>query len=97
MRAIAYVSVTPLDKGESVSPYVARAVKVIKESGLEWQLTPMGTVIAGDTTKEVLEVINNAIEALDDCNRISISIKIDYRRNRKGELIDKVNSVMQKL
>lgn len=97
MKAMAYVSITPLDKGESVSAYVARAVKVIRESGLEWQLTPMGTIIAGNTTKEVLEVINNAIEALDDCNRISISIKIDYRRNREGKLIDKVNSVLQKL
>jgi len=97
MKAMAYVSITPLDKGESVSLYVSRAVRVIKESGLEWQLTPMGTIVAGDTVKEVLDVINNAIEALDDCNRISISIKIDYRRNRKGKLSDKVDSVMQKL
>ncbi|MCB4204646.1 MTH1187 family thiamine-binding protein [Deferribacteraceae bacterium V6Fe1] len=97
MKAMAYVSITPLDKGESVSQYVSKAVKVIKESGLEWQLTPMGTIVAGETTKEVLNVINDAVEALEDCNRISISIKIDYRKNREGKLTDKVDSVMKKL
>ncbi|HAL85718.1 MAG TPA: hypothetical protein DCM31_01805, partial [Deferribacteraceae bacterium] len=40
MSAMAFVSITPLGEGESVSEYVARAVKVIKNSGLEWRLTP---------------------------------------------------------
>jgi uncharacterized protein (TIGR00106 family) len=97
MKAIAYVSITPIGKGESVSEYVARAVRVIKESGLSFELTPMGTIIAGDSVMEIFDVINDAIEALEDCNRLSISIKIDYRRNREGELKDKVISVTKKL
>lgn len=94
---MAYVSITPLDKGESVSKYVSKAVKVIKESGLEWQLTPMGTIIAGENTSQVFDIINKAIESLDDCNRISISIKIDYRKNRTGKMSDKVESVMKQI
>jgi uncharacterized protein (TIGR00106 family) len=97
MKAMAYVSITPLDKGESVSKYVSKAVKVIKESGLEWQLTPMGTIIAGENTSQVFDIINKAIESLDNCNRISISIKIDYRKNRTGKMSDKVESVMKQI
>jgi uncharacterized protein (TIGR00106 family) len=94
---MAFVSITPLGDGESVSQYVSRAVKVIKESGLDWQLTPMGTVLEGDKLEDVLSVINKAAEILEECNRISISIKIDYRRNREGGLEKKVKSVMEKL
>ncbi|MGD9807710.1 MAG: MTH1187 family thiamine-binding protein [Deferribacterales bacterium] len=97
MSAMAFVSITPLGDGESVSQYVSRAVKVIKESGLDWQLTPMGTVLEGDKLEDVLSVINKAAEILEECNRISISIKIDYRRNREGGLEKKVKSVMEKL
>jgi len=97
MSAMAFVSITPLGDGESVSQYVSRAVKVIKESGLEWQLTPMGTVIEGEKLEDVLSVINKAAEILEECNRLSISIKIDYRRNREGGLEKKVKSVMDKL
>ena len=38
-------SMFPLDKGESVSPYVVRLVKVIRESELPHKLGPMGTGI----------------------------------------------------
>lgn len=97
MSAMAYVSITPLGDGESVSRYVARAVKVIKESGLEWELTPMGTIIEGEKLEDVLTVVTHAVEELEDCNRISISVKIDYRRDRIGGLGKKVQSVMEKL
>lgn len=97
MSAMAYVSITPLGEGESVSKYVSRAVKVIKESGLEWQLTPMGTVLQGETLEDVLAVINKAAEILEECNRISISIKIDYRRNRKGSMDQKVSAVLNNI
>lgn len=97
MSAMAFVSITPLGESESVSEYVSRAVKVIKESGLDWQLTPMGTVLEGDRLEDVLAVINEAAEILSECNRLSISIKVDYRRDRKGGLEKKVKSVMEKL
>ena len=97
MSAMAFVSITPLGENESVSPYVSRAVKIIKESGLDWQLTPMGTVVEGDKLEDVLTVINKAAETLEECNRLSISIKIDYRRDREGGLKKKVDSVMSKL
>ena len=48
--AIAEVSIVPLGtKTPSVSQYVARAVKALEQQkGIEYQMTPMGTVIEGD-------------------------------------------------
>jgi len=97
MSAMAFVSITPLGEGESVSKFVAKSVQVIKDSGLSWQLTPMGTVIEGEKLDEVLAVINRAVEAQDECERISISVKIDYRKNKSLGLNTKVDSVMNKL
>jgi uncharacterized protein (TIGR00106 family) len=97
MSAMAFVSITPLGESESVSQYVARVVKIIKDSGLDWQLTPMGTVIEGDTLSDVLNVINDAAESLKDCNRILISVKVDYRRDRKDNMNKKVESVLNKI
>jgi uncharacterized protein (TIGR00106 family) len=97
MSAMVFVSITPLGEKESVSEYVARAVSVIKNSGLDWKLTPMGTIIEGEKLSDVLNVINDAVETLEECNRISISIKVDYRRNRKEKMDKKVESVMGKI
>ena len=40
-------SMFPLDKGESVSQYVARSVDIIDRSGLAYQTHAMGTVVEG--------------------------------------------------
>ncbi|MGA1861720.1 MTH1187 family thiamine-binding protein [Deferribacter thermophilus] len=97
MSAMAFFSATPIGKEESVSKYVAKVVKKVKDSGLAWQLTPMGTIVEGDNLKEVLTVISEAVEELKDVNRISISIKVDYRRDRKSGFEKKVESVLSKL
>ena len=34
MSVIVEFSIFPIDKGESLSPYVARALKIIQDSGL---------------------------------------------------------------
>lgn len=97
MSAMAFFSVTPLGEAESVSPYVARVVDVVRQSGLSWKLTPMGTIVEGDTLAEVLDVINKGVESLLECNRVSISIKVDYRRDREIGMDKKTDSVMNKL
>jgi len=49
-------SMSPLDKGESVSVYVSRSLDIIDKSGLPYQLTPMGTIIEGEWA-EVMAVV----------------------------------------
>jgi len=90
-------SMSPLGKGESVSPYVARSLKIIEKSGLDYRLHAMGTVIEGEYD-EVFDVVKKCFHAMrKDCNRISIAIKVDYRKGKKGRLESKVASIEQKL
>jgi uncharacterized protein (TIGR00106 family) len=88
-------SMTPLGKGESVSAYVARCMEVVAASGLEHRLHAMGTTLEGELD-EVLAVVRRCFEVLEpDCNRISCSIKIDYRKGPAGRLRSKVEKVQQ--
>lgn len=86
-------SMTPLGKGESVSPYVARCVKIVEESGLPYRLHAMGTTVEGELD-QVLDVLRRCFEELQkDCTRITCSVKIDYRAGQSGRLESKVRSV----
>jgi len=94
---LAEFSIFPMDKGESVSAYVARAVDIVDRSGLPYKLGPLGTCIEG-TWEQVMAVIKACYEDLDrDCNRISCTIKIDARKNHPAALDSKVQSVQKRL
>jgi uncharacterized protein YqgV (UPF0045/DUF77 family) len=57
----------------------------------------MGTVIEGEWD-EVFAVVKRCFDQMRrDCNRISISIKADYRKGAKGRLTSKVRSVEKRL
>ena len=90
-------SMAPLEKGASVGPYVARSLKIIDESDLEYRLHAMGTIIEGQID-EVLAVLKKCLEAMaTDCERITCTAKLDYRRGYSGRLNSKVASVEEKL
>ena len=90
-------SMTPIDKGESVSKYVSRSLEIIDKSGLNYRLNPMGTVLEGEFD-EVLGVVRDCFERMSqDCSRISTSIKIDYRKGKSGRIDSKIKSVEEKL
>ena len=42
------LSMSPMDKGPSVSKWVARSLEIIDRSGLDYRLGPMGTCIEGE-------------------------------------------------
>ena len=93
MSVIAEVSIFPMDKGISVSPYVTRAVDIIKKSGLDYVLGPMGTSIEGQW-QEVIHVIDLCFQDLKtDCDRVYLTLKIDYRKGEGKPLQTKVESV----
>lgn len=97
MSVLVDFSIFPVDKGTSVSPYVARAVSIIKKSGLSYALGPMGTSIEGEWL-EVMAVVNRCFDALQqDCDRIYFTIKADYRKAAGNRLKGKVRSVEEKL
>lgn len=97
MSVIIELSVFPLDKGVSVSPYVARVVKIIKNSGLSYELNSMGTCLEGEWP-EVLQVVDQCFKDLQsDCDRIYLTMKADYRKDRSDGLTGKVTSVKSQM
>lgn len=88
-------SMTPLGKGESVAPYVARCLAIVAASGVDYRLHAMGTTLEGEWD-EVLAVVSRCFEALKkDCERITCAIKIDYRQGPAGRLDSKVQHVQE--
>lgn len=94
---IAEFSVVPIGKEESLSPYVAECLKIVKSSGLSYQFTSMGTILEGDFDR-VLEVIATCHKKVKTMsNRVSTTIKIDDKTGSKDEIYRKVKSVENKL
>ena len=90
-------SMSPLSKGESVSPYVSRSLDIIDRSGVPYRLNPMGTVLEGEWD-EVFGVVKQCYETMKkDCDRISTVIKVDYRKGSRGRLSSKMESVEKRL
>ncbi len=96
--AVVQISVTPLGVGTSVSRYVAGCLQIVRESGIKYQLTPMGTILEGDIT-EILALIAKMHESpfAAGAVRVSTLIKIDDRRDKEHTMAGKVESVQRKL
>lgn len=90
-------SMSPLGVGESVSPYVARSLEIVEQSGLDYRLHAMGTIVEGEID-QVLAVVKQCFDAMAaDCDRVSCTMKLDFRRGHSGRLEAKVKSVEEKL
>ena len=90
-------SMSPLGKGESVGKYVSRSLEIVDQSGVEYRLNPMGTVLEGEWD-EGIGVVRQCYEQMRrDCNRISCTMKIDYRKGKNGRLSGKISSVEKRL
>lgn len=88
----------PTDKGGSVSEYVGRILKIVDESGLSYQLTPMGTIVEADDLSRVLDLVGQAYKQLEpDCTRVYASLKLDIRKAEGGRMKKKVESVERKV
>ncbi|ROL56177.1 thiamine-binding protein [Bacteroidetes/Chlorobi group bacterium MS-B_bin-24] len=89
----------PTDKGESVSQYVSQIIDHIDKSGLNYRLTPMGTILEG-SWDEVFRVIGECFKILEpQCNRIYSTIKVDYRRGTESRMnakVDKIKTLLQR-
>ncbi len=94
---IAEFSITPIGAGVHVGKHVAKAVRIVQDSGLKYELNPMGTVVEGpwDDVMSLIKRCNDRL--LKDCERLSIAIKIDSRRGRSPPMEQKVRSVTARL
>ena len=98
MSALVEFAMFPTDKGESVSAYVSRIMKVFQDRDVEYQLTPMGTIFECETVEEATKVIALAYSILEpDCNRVYTTIKMDIRKGKSGRMRQKIESIERRL
>ena len=97
MSILVEFSMVPIGTGVSVSPIVARVLKIVIESGIPYKANPMGTVLEGDWDRLMGIIKLCHQEVMKDAERAITSIKIDDRKG-EGERIDKkLESVEKKL
>ena len=88
-------STVPFSESRHLSEPIARVLKIIHESGVEYRLTPMGTLLRGEWD-EVMDIIKQCHLVLKkDFDRVITNIKIDDVLEHP-KFDDKVNSVEQK-
>ena len=89
-------SMIPLDKGPSFSDYVARILTIVDQSGLDYRLNPMGTVVEGQWD-DLLALLTRCFRDLEqDSDRISLQVKFDHRKGSDLRIESKIRSVQSK-
>ena len=90
-------SVSPLGESDGVAEAVAKAVQVVRESGLPNETNAMFTLIEGEWD-EVMAVVKRATEVVQaEAPRVSLVLKADIRPGHTGELTGKVDRLEQHL
>jgi len=91
------ISVVPVGTGSTgVSQYVKAALAVIKKSGLNFEVNPMGTCIEGDWDRifGIIKEIHETLARLG-CARLITTIKVDDRRDKPEGMQEKVAKVKE--
>lgn len=98
MNVIVDLCVVPMGVGVSVSKYIAACEKVLAEAGLETELHAYGTNIEGewDAVFAAIKRCHETVHAMG-APRITTTIKLGTRTDRRQSIQDKVESVRQKL
>jgi len=93
MTCIGFLSVAPVVE-DSMSPYVADAVAALDDFDVEYETTPMGTIIEAEDSEELFAATHAAHEAVGaQSDRVSTFLKIDDKRTVDQRASDKVDAV----
>ncbi len=94
---LAEISIIPIGEGVSISSHVARMANIIDESGLDYKINPMATVIEGDFD-EIMRLVKKCHETImKEADRVLINMIIDDRRDKTSPRLNKkLESVEQK-
>jgi uncharacterized protein (TIGR00106 family) len=94
--SIVEFSIHPIGRGTSVGRYVKRAIEAFsKIEGLEYQVTPMATILGAQDVHTILKAVGAAHLALRSmgAKRISSILRIDERLDKPRTMKDKIQSV----
>jgi uncharacterized protein (TIGR00106 family) len=95
MSVLVQMAMFPTDKGESKAKEVSKVIEVIKNSGYNYQLTSMCTIIETEKMSEALNLIGKCYEVLEKagCKRVYSTITFDIRQNHEDRIKQKIKSV----
>jgi len=98
MSVLMNYAMFPTDKGDSVSEFVSKIIKMVSDSGFEYKLNAMGTVIETENLKQALEILNKSYKILEPfSDRVYATVSFDIQTNKPiGRLEGKVKSIEEK-
>lgn len=99
MSVLLNMAMFPTDSGQSKSEEVSQVIKIIKESGFNYKLTAMATIIETSKMSEALGLIQKCYERLEElgCQRVYSIITFDIRKDYENRLEGKIKSVEKKI
>ena len=98
MSVLMQFAMFPTDKGASASEYVSRVIAMIRESGLPYQLSAMGTIIETETLDEAQVIVKKAYDLLsNDCTRVYCTVTFDIRNGKSGRMSKKIAAIEEKI
>ena len=95
MSVLLEMSMFPTDKSESKSKEVSEIIRIIRDSGVNYQLTSMATIIETDTLGEAFTLVEKCYSKLEElgCSRVYLTLKFDIRKGSENRLKTKIQSV----
>ncbi len=99
MTTLVEFSVFPVGEGASVSAQVAAVVALVRDSGIPYRLTPMGTIIETDTVGHALDLVGRCCDLLvgQGCGRVYCTTKLDIRPGENPRMSAKVDAVTARI
>ena len=98
MSVLFEFSMFPTDKGISVSKEVSQVIDMIKQQGVPYKLTAMGTIVETETMEKALSIIQKSHDILaENSDRIYSSLKMDIQKNKTNRLEGKIQSIENKI
>ena len=86
-------SISPSGVGPSVGASVARAVRIVRESGLPNETNAMFTNVEGEWD-EVMALVKRCVdEVLQDSPRVGLVMKVDIRTDKASSMEAKLASI----
>ena len=94
---LAHFSIVPLGKGASLSKDVAEVVRLVRASGLQYRLGPMGTVVEGEPDRVFALIRDCHMFSRSRNARVYTTVTIDDRPGLESGRIDSKVSSVEKL
>lgn len=91
---LAELTITPMCETEDTADWLSNAIDIIDESGLDYQVTAMGTLIESNDWKALMDVIRQCHNTiLSNCARVQTDIKIDEHKGHTHMLEKRISEM----